>query len=213
MGPPAFAGGNSGPVATLVIFWIASMGPPAFAGGNDLTGTDLRGANLASMGPPAFAGGNKAIRLFTPPSNPLQWGHRLSPVETRTEFDASLSAYALQWGHRLSPVETGYGGEWSHLGWRASMGPPAFAGGNHITYLAHAAIAVASMGPPAFAGGNSASGMPYPTPASSFNGATGFRRWKPRSNRVIAWVTRASMGPPAFAGGNLISCGDSAPVV
>ena len=37
----------------------------------------------------------------------LQWGHRLSAMETsRIGGDGNLLASPLQWGHRLSAMET-----------------------------------------------------------------------------------------------------------
>ena len=59
------------------------------------------------MGPPPFGGGNLVQRFprFRHQS-PLQWGHRLSAVETR-----NISCQLLQ-------------------GRTASMGPPPFGGGN-----------------------------------------------------------------------------------
>ena len=64
-----------------------------------------------SMGPPPFSDGN--VRMG--PTKPawlmtLQWGHRLSAMETtagETETDRRLAEPTLQWGHRLSAMETG----------------------------------------------------------------------------------------------------------
>jgi hypothetical protein len=39
----------------------------------------------------------------------LQWGHRLSTVETAVGDSLWLGWAALQWGHRLSTVETEVG--------------------------------------------------------------------------------------------------------
>ncbi len=60
------------------------MGPPTYIGGNSnhpLT-HNLR-LNLASMGPPTYIGGNtkKPIPTFFD-FIMLQWGHRLTSVET-----------------------------------------------------------------------------------------------------------------------------------
>ncbi len=63
----------------------------------------------------------------------LQWGHRLSAVETRRM--AAIIAHImpeLQWGHRLSAVET-CGPIYDHfIALPASMGPPSFGGGNSL---------------------------------------------------------------------------------
>ncbi len=131
------------------------MGPPAFAGGNLPYLPTLAISASASMGPPAFAGGNaSASPQITQQSSKLQWGHRLSPVETCRTCRRWQSQRPLQWGHRLSPVET-----------------PA-----RLRRL--------------------------PSSRRSFNGATGFRRWKQRHPIVVGRKSVASMGPPAFAGGN-----------
>ncbi len=60
----------------------------------------------------------------------LQWGHRLSPVETYVCALWQGLPIKLQWGHRLSPVETLSGSPGVECFSSASMGPPAFAGGN-----------------------------------------------------------------------------------
>ena len=41
----------------------------------------------------------------------IQWGHRLSAMETTKTFAEFEQSMALQWGHRLSAMET-----WSLLG-------------------------------------------------------------------------------------------------
>ena len=107
------------------------------------------------MGPPAFAGGNCLRRAARRAARArLQWGHRLSPVETWRQNSARRF---LHW---------------------ASMGPPAFAGGNRNNAELWLGYRSASMGPPAFAGGNSFAMRKFGRISASFNGATGFRRWK-----------------------------------
>ena len=135
----------------------------------------------ASMGPPPFVGGNRQV---TPEGvvhvRLLQWGHRLSLVETSKASRCWGSPRAasmgpppfvggnpsrlsrvitrseeLQWGHRLSLVETTRGGRHGQVPGAASMGQPPFVGGN-------ASCRPASSGHP-----------------SGFNGATAFRWWKP----------------------------------
>ena len=97
-----------GPGQCGYFFWLASMGPPPFGSGNYPHRPDPRGHSSASMGPPPFGSGNEpkmGERLVSLAK--LQWGHRLSAVETlviATASDDLLSR--LQWGHRLSAVET-----------------------------------------------------------------------------------------------------------
>ena len=111
MGPPPFGDGTRAElVPKLPAHVLASMGPPPFGDGNSvacgrwparsrrfngatafrrwkpgLLGRGLWTAGYASMGPPPFGDGN----FFKPPSysihsSPLQWGHRLSAMETGT---------------------------------------------------------------------------------------------------------------------------------
>ena len=94
--------------------WPASMGPPPFGRWKQLDRADpLRPCmdRLASMGPPPFGSGNSAryggVNLAQWPV--LQWGHRLSAVETSEWNGQGVDGDwypALQWGHRLSAVET-----------------------------------------------------------------------------------------------------------
>ena len=50
--------------------------------------------------------------MVTDDLNVLQWGHRLSVVETVTMSGRQLRSPMLQWGHRLSVVETSSSGWW-----------------------------------------------------------------------------------------------------
>ena len=96
----------------------------------------------------------------------LQWGHRLSAMETLGKGDiASLSERHLQWGHRLSAMETGRPEEAHHLPGDPSMGPPPFGDGNPAAGYRARGVGVPSMGPPPFGDGNPVA-----------NGATAFRR-------------------------------------
>ena len=110
------------------------MGPPAFAGGNSDGGAQASGQGCRFNGATGFRRWKLLYRQRdTLYRRPLQWGHRLSPVETsdphrggrprhrfngatgfrRWKHDRLGSALndtgELQWGHRLSPVETGNG--------------------------------------------------------------------------------------------------------
>ncbi len=156
------------------------------------------------MGPPSFGGGNsnRRGRITSSARRLLQWGHRLSAVETwMSEQRASRTVAS------------------------ASMGPPSFGGGNLGDDRAARAGGRASMGPPSFGGGNCSTPSstlavscfngatvfrrwklcrpplcdPFP---SGFNGATVFRRWKPDQYQYQSGDVVASMGPPSFGGGN-----------
>ncbi len=133
----------------------ASMGPPAFAGGNT-------NAQFVAHCPDSRFNGATGFRRWKPPlpalrHSPdvrLQWGHRLSPVETRTACGSMSTWTPLQWGHRLSPVETRDGGSYpaalAELQWGHRLSPveTRFVSTNFQDCFS------ASMGPPAFAGGN-----------------------------------------------------------
>ena len=109
----------------------------------------------------------------------------------------------LQWGHRLSAMETATAlGIWTPVRF-PSMGPPPFGGGNALTVRGVALFDEPSMGPPPFGDGNVGLGgfqalgcgpSMGPPPfgdgnsriarrqccrQSAFHGATAFRRWKP----------------------------------
>ena len=61
----------------------------------------------ASMGPPPFGSGNPNVYdCHVYGYDTLQWGHRLSAVETTRESEYDEETILLQWGHRLSAVET-----------------------------------------------------------------------------------------------------------
>ena len=235
------------------------MGPPAFAGGNHTGMVLVRSASPSFNGATGFRRWKRPIsKLPTVKADTLQWGHRLSPVETGygfiglqtkalasmgppafaggnrvVKFTRTMTRTVLQWGHRLSPVETIHRVLAKSRIEGASMGPPAFAGGNNFGTVdtpaplwlqwGHRLSPVetfrrqiqqshclnASMGPPAFAGGNKSAGLADGKDAVSFNGATGFRRWKRRPTPPHHRAKGASMGPPAFAGGN---CGLPGPL-
>ena len=228
MGPPPFGDGKPGKLFQDVRAFEASMGPPPFGDGKGEHGADFLGLPIASMGPPPFGDG-KAIDglIATSESHLLQWGHRLSAMESREGAElpaprgrASMgpppfgdgkgyssrrtsSSTRLQWGHRLSAMESGMQDLESPADPRASMGPPPFGDGKR-----------------------SASASRVST-SPRFNGATAFRRWKgggrPRRTaryRPLQWGHRlsamertdiaqavngstgqASMGPPPFGDG------------
>ena len=140
------------------------------------------------MGPPPFGSGNTGGTVFDRlDRGELQWGHRLSAVETATaKGDAQIKS-VLQWGHRLSAVETSteetarmvelIGLQWGH---RLS------------------AVETAWLSRKAYTLGH------------GFNGATAFRQWKrePHYPKLDS-LAKASMGPPPFGSGNRYLCPDS----
>ena len=206
MGPPPFSDGNaiqsSGLKPSLTSFnratafqrWkrhilqmpgqvlvVASMGPPPFSDGNGCRVRDNYHPGHPSMGPPPFSDGNDDGWILR-----------------------SAIVWHLQWGHRLSAMETCRSRRVTSGYQLPSMGPPPFGDGNVLSpSLGVASIVSASMGPPPFGDGNffqsyASSGWPL-----CFNGATAFRRWKPAHRRPVRPLpVRASMGPPPFGDGN-----------
>ena len=83
------------------------MGPPPFGSGN------LKSLTITTWLPGLQWGHRLSVvetwggRLRWIDSSRLQWGHRLSVVETAVAYGNIASNYKLQWGHRLSVVETG----------------------------------------------------------------------------------------------------------
>ena len=189
------------------------MGPPAFAGGNHAgrAGNDRRGESfngatgfrrwkhviahcrisvrIASMGPPAFAGGNACRRAASTAGAGLQWGHRLSPVETSLPSASPADFGSLQWGHRLSPVETACCRRSRRRVSRRFNGATGFRRWKPVcAYLTERA------GKGALQWGHRLS--PVETHywragaifQMGFNGATGFRRWKPDWRKRVSVV-------------------------
>ncbi len=156
----------------------ASMGPPPFGDGNPDNLSDGFLWNGASMGPPPFGDGKRLVMAEMSASGvPLQWGHRLSAMETasiRLTIDCDIP---LQWGHRLSAMESS-----------PSRISPVW---STLLQWGHRLSAMESSG--------SASGVGMRQPC--FNGATAFRRWKDGQGHSIALLKFASMGPPPFGDG------------
>ena len=169
MGPPPFSDGNASNVR-----WVnpPSMGPPSA----------MEASIDASMGPPPFGDGN---RTNHPGSSSLQtglqWGHRLSAMETAVM--ATAMAYPpspLQWGHRLSAMETRG---------TASTGRPSSTCFNGATAFRRWKLAAATdddvQAVAELQWGHRLSAMETRYAAGDarprstcFNGATAFRRWK-----------------------------------
>ncbi len=179
------------------------------------------------MGPPPFGGGKRRRQVrLTFSLAQLQWGRRLSAVESVWVPANSSNNESLQWGRRLSAVERWRVGVGRLIGQRASMGPPPFGGGKHRTVAAPLVAGGASMGPPPFGGGkpdrracvgeqeialqwgrrlSAVESLPASGWATGqlpcFNGAAAFRRWKVQLQGQGMNTEWASMGPPPFGGG------------
>ena len=158
----------------------ASMGLPPFGDGNRLMRGPVRGPFLASMGLPPFGDGNEGGLGILAPVIGLQWGHRLSVMETGT----------FQVATRASDP--------------ASMEPPAFGDGNGDGGCAvRTGPHPASMEPPPFGDGNEVTIRQLSYIPTGFNGATAFRRWK--HGTLVFHVDSediASMESPPFGDGN-----------
>ena len=159
----------------------ASMGPPAFTGGNSAATERAEKLARASMGPPAFTGGNSGRRAQRAGHRPvLQWGRRRSPAEISRCVRGSNCGAGFNGAAGVHRRKYGAPGPERRALFRASMGPPAFTGGNECVKCGSRLQEHASMGPPAFTGGNDPQRPVRPL-------------------RLLA-----SMGPPAFTGGNIV---------
>ncbi len=117
MGPPPFGDGNGRAKDQHRPDWPASMGPPPFGDGNEAGPRRPSWPDLASMGPPPFGDGNLATTL--------------------ARLAMSASVPKLQWGHRLSAMETAASKmRRAQMAVTASMGPPPFGDGNLINRCA-----------------------------------------------------------------------------
>ncbi len=158
------------------------------------------------MGPPPFGSGNLPCRFQCVARWTLQWGHRLSAVET------SASAFAPSWSSRCFNGATAFrqwkpDGPMCHpLDHGASMGPPPFGSGNFQNFDCDKLAIRRFNGATAFRQWKPLmiSGVWFCT--ECFNGATAFRQWKHiLSLAVNADTLGASMGPPPFGSGNMYS--------
>ena len=108
----------------------------------------------------------------------LQWGHRLSAMETGQLGSTAATHTNLQWGHRLSAMETRkYGWHFHiilHLQWGHRLSAMETPASRKRSAPRHSA----SMGPPPFGDGNRTIPTTRRTATTGFNGATAFRRWK-----------------------------------
>ena len=183
MGPPPFGDGNIHGAEGQWTDLLASMGPPPFGDGNRRRLLRRDGHRDASMGPPPFGDGNSAhpnrrwpeSTRFNGATAFRRWklgglllvdAVQLASMGPPPFGDGNMCGVpclvscqaALQWGHRLSAMETHESGDVDDGNHAASMEPPPFGDGN-------------SVWPPRSSG-----------TASSFNGATAFRRWKRSEN-------------------------------
>ena len=158
-----------------------SMGPPPFGDGNIAPDSCGGRACSASMGPPPFGDGN-VPDSWVPISDhtPLQWGHRLSAMETRCPVRPSKS---------LSDC---FNGATAFRRWKQAA-----------TDLKVANSSTASMGPPPFGDGNRTSAT---SPSSIFPRLQWGHRLSAMETGAVLVAGHhpkaASMGPPPFGDGN-----------
>ena len=129
----------------------------------------------------------------------LQWGHRLSAMETLEQLSKNVDKLSLQWGHRLSAMETWwrtqtawsrrkcFNGATAFRRWKRALNGRRYAGRHH-----------ASMVPPPFGDGSSRGRAGWCRRAISFNGATAFRRWKPHPIPPVPCAYQCFNGATAF---------------
>ena len=181
------------------------MGPPPFSDGNRGERDRDVYIHAAFNGATAFQRWKPSIAdRPAPPVTPLQWGHRLSAMETSAIHPPGvLHVFHLQWGHRLSAMETRGGadrrpceqhpfnGATAFQRWKRWESSPTMRAGSSLQWghrLSAMETALAdlpdirparpSMGPPPFSDGN------------------------PLREFLAGPVERPSMGPPPFSDGN-----------
>ncbi len=172
------------------------------------------------------AGATRFVRV--PSRVRLQWGHRLSAMESWYRSYTLPSWKKLQWGHRLSAMESSGNVRLVATAELASMGPPPFGDGKDhaiasttLTPIplqwghrlsamerpsaprAKASVLAASMGPPPFGDGKVGTqrGLQLTSPASM--GPPPFGDGKERKIAAAVQPALASMGPPPFGDGKL----------
>ena len=167
MGPPPFGDGKGNTSLTIGIVEVASMGPPPFGDGKRASRRRRRRRVRSFNGATAFrrwkgagsyqlAGANVRLqwghRLSAMESgvnsagqkdlNELQWGHRLSAMESMIANEIPTGMNPLQWGHRLSAMERIRGHPGPAVHGLASMGPPPFGDGKLRRIMAQDAVRV-----------------------------------------------------------------------
>ena len=136
----------------------------------------------ASMGPTPFSVGYNAMMTNTQHNIwRLQWGQRLSALETSRQFKKETNGTMLQWGQRLSALDTPERCQTYRPDNVASMGPTPFSVGYRSRLDARPANEI-----------------------RAFNGANAFQRWIPDGRRRHSQQPiRPSMGPTPFSVGYL----------
>ena len=191
MGPPPFSDGNQGQAEHHVFVLSPSMGPPPFSDGNVQGGLEGDPPGDPSMGPPPFSDGNALTntRAYTTWSI-LQWGHRLSAMETLWVAPTRVTESTLQWGHRLSAMETPQSPAARWLSRCSFNGATAFQRWKRALPSTLPRSPCPFNGATAFQQWKHVSGDAGLGGMEAFNGATAFQRWKLRSPSRMA---------PAFA--------------
>ena len=137
----------------------------------------------------------------------LQWGHRLSAMETLVVRITGNTVSLLQWGYRLSAMETNPLARVSVIVLVPSMGPPPFGDGNRPGPLRSSSPPRSFNGATAFRRWKRLVGYLYEVDGVTFNGATAFRRWKPQNRGTTKLYCKPFNGATAFRRWKLIySC-------
>ena len=107
------------------------MGPPPFGDGNVVDQVDMLLRAGASMGPPPFGDGNKVWTKHEGyPSVCFNGATAFRRWKRLIGLALSSGSARLQWGHRLSAMETVSVASLAKRAGGASMGPPPFGDGN-----------------------------------------------------------------------------------
>ena len=186
--------------------WVPSMGPPPFGDGNFRYRWQQGLRRVTFNGATAFRRWKLSISLAARiASRDLQWGHRLSAMETRPtgatrrlRLPTFNGATAFRRWKRPSywppPCRLPtFNGATAFRRWKRARGLGRSTRGLILQWghrlsametfdIAGSKDCVAgpSMGPPPFGDGNKRTRLrPPATSVSTFNGATAFRRWKP----------------------------------
>ena len=156
MGPPPFGDGNLLPFGGATERDVPSMGPSPFGDGNWTNGTPSRSRHWRFNGAIAFQRWKRAEpRKRSLLNRSLQWGHRLSAMETGVAIlgsnrsrppsmgpspfsDGNTPRFRPSWlypspfngatAFQRWKLQTSSLGDWASIG--PSMGPPPFSDGN-----------------------------------------------------------------------------------
>ena len=229
MGPPPFSDGNDGRQDQGKGLHPPSMEPPPFSDGNLVLLLNLDTLGVPSMGPPPFSDGNPTkLNGSTFPLGAFNGATAFQRWKQSLATYYFLIVDHLQWGHRLSAMETIPGHLLLPDCRPPSMGPPPFSDGNprntpgrrrssstlqwghRLSAMETGSDISASAIITSLQWGHRLSAMETTSPAvccsarwTTFNGATAFQRWKQlRRLCVVRRVGPPSMGPPPFSDGN-----------